>query len=125
MRNTQPETMEEGGCCCQAGDFQEESFEIGKPGAVDPVLGLEVEEEGCPELLINFLPITSSLLLITGREQAEGVCCCQGGGHRGKLGHQPKNSWLYSQNQDENLNFFYFEIYCVFKYIQNIIAEIP
>ena len=68
MRNTQPETMEEGGCCCQAGDFQEESFEIGKPGAVDPVLGLEVEEEGCPELLINFLPITSSLLLITGRE---------------------------------------------------------
>ena len=43
MRNTQLETMEEG-CCCQAGDFQEE---IGRPGAVDPVHGLEVEEEGC------------------------------------------------------------------------------
>ena len=43
MRNTQLETMEEG-CCCQAGDFQ---GEIGRPGAVDPVHGLEVEEEGC------------------------------------------------------------------------------
>ena len=52
MRNTQLETMEEG-CCCQAGDFQEE---IGRPGAVDPVHGLEVEEEGCHRAVDHLPP---------------------------------------------------------------------